>query len=97
MMIQLNFKYTDKIVNNLIESTSAREIIFNAYLTRNNQAGRERGTMSSYDGCHLGCHFRDLRYKKRQLNAREQSSDYRPADKMPTHDIIDNREGILLK
>jgi hypothetical protein len=35
--------------------------------------------------------------KKRQLKAREQSSDYRPEDKMPTHDIIDNREEILLE
>jgi len=32
MMFEPNFKYTNKIVNNLIESTSAREIIFNAYL-----------------------------------------------------------------
>ena len=32
MMFEPNFKYTNKIVNNLIESTSARAIIFNAYL-----------------------------------------------------------------
>ena len=32
MMFEPNFKYTTKIVNNLIESTSAKEIILNAYL-----------------------------------------------------------------
>jgi len=32
MIFEPNFKYTNKIVNNLIESTSAREIILNAYL-----------------------------------------------------------------
>ena len=32
MIFEPNFKYTNKIVNNLIESTSAREIILNTYL-----------------------------------------------------------------
>jgi len=31
-MFRLNFKYTHRIVNNLVEITSAREVILNAYI-----------------------------------------------------------------